>query len=46
MNDTIKKILNSISLKSGAGMEDLEFVYKLGFQNGRIDALENGLRGE
>lgn len=44
MNDTIRKILNSVSYRTGANFEELEFIYKLGFQQGRIDALENGLR--
>ena len=44
MNETIQKILTSVSRRSGADIEELEFVYKLGFHQGRIDALENGLR--
>ena len=44
MNNDTKKILNSICSQSGIEFKELEFVYKLGFMAGKIDALENGLR--
>lgn len=44
MNNETRKILNSVCRRTGIEFDELEFVYKLGFFAGRIDALENGLK--